>query len=223
VSCLGGTEIARVAKTASFSIAMTPLEHCLLSQEHWGGELNDYLELHTFIDSTKSWCDDNRHRVLHTHWALDYVILPIFGRTLTNSAGNDIPIKQLVEQDHFFPDYQNRFIPTLTDFITAMDDKVEFELNAKFNEFHGSQASPLMSKVMLSPLAVTGKVKSLLVTHNSWFVNSILPQLLPTEPKVEDFDLSASDVFDRMKLEPWMDEGEDFPPSAWPYQPEKVG
>jgi len=94
---------------------MTPVKHCIISQKRWGGTLDDYLPIHEFIDSTKVLCADNRHRILHTHWALDFIVLPLFGRMMTNSDGKRVPVKEMVERDHLLPDYGNRFIPTLND------------------------------------------------------------------------------------------------------------
>lgn len=193
---------------------MTPVKHCQVSQNRWGGVLEDYLAVHEFIDSTKALCADNRHRVLHTHWAIDYVILPLFGRTLTNSEGKRVPLKELIEQDHILPDYRNRFIPTLNDFVSAIEDEGLDDTKQRLDTFHLKYANPEISALLLSPLAVTGKVKSLLVTHNSWFINTIVPALYPQSPTINEFDLSPADLFERMKLELWMDNGADYPRSV---------
>ncbi len=36
----------------------------------------------------------------------------------------------------------------------------------------------LCSDLLLSPLQITGKLQSLLLTHNSWFLNAICPKIL---------------------------------------------
>lgn len=47
---------------------MNAMQHARISAKRWGGEPEDYYEIHAFIDSTKSLCSDARHRVLHTLW-----------------------------------------------------------------------------------------------------------------------------------------------------------
>ena len=58
---------------------MEIFHHASLSQKRWGGQVDDYFEIHRFIDSTKVLCSDNRHRIFHTHWAVKEVVIPIFG------------------------------------------------------------------------------------------------------------------------------------------------
>jgi len=193
---------------------MTPIKHCQISQKRWGGVLEDYLPIHEFIDSTKILCADNRHRILHTHWALDNVVLPLFGHTLINSDGKMVPVKEMVERDHLLADYRNQFIPTLNDFIVAIDDIDISDIKIRIESFHMDFSNTQISQLLLSPLAATGKIKSLLITHNSWFVNSIIPKLHPEQPVITEFDLSPADLFNRMKFELWMDNGTDYPPSA---------
>jgi len=187
---------------------MTPLKHARLSVSRWGGNTDDYLALHEFIDATKALCSDNRHRILHTHWALDNVILPIFGRTTVNSEGRKIPTKELVERDHFLPDFQNKFIPTLSDFVDAMEEPADADLRKRIEDFHIQFAKNAdVGRLLLSPLAVTGRVKSLLFTHNSWFINDILPQIHPQAAVIEDFSITPAEVFSSMELQPWMNNG----------------
>lgn len=193
---------------------MTPLKHCQLSQQRRGGDVSDYLRIHEFIDSTKMLCADNRHRILHNHWALDSIFLPLFGREFHNSEGKRVYVKEMIEQDHFLPDYKNRFIPTLGDFVQAIEvDDIE-TLQMEIEGFHGRHCSAEFSKLMLSPLYITGKFASLLFTHNSWFVGSVLPLLNLQPPEIIQFSISPSDIFDRMKHELWMDNGAAMPPSA---------
>lgn len=175
--------------------------------------MEDYLALHDFIDSTKELCSDNRHRVLHTMWGIKRVIVPIFGHTLVNSDGKAVNVKDLCEQDHILPDYQLRFIPTLSDFVKSIDTEVanqfDFEQFSKSYE-HDSE----LMELLLSPLANTGQQKSLLITHNSWFINEIVPKILKRKIEIKNFDISPNDLFDNMKFMLWMDNGSSLPDSA---------
>jgi hypothetical protein len=76
---------------------MNPVQHANISVKRRGGELEDYIDIHALIDSTKMLCD-NRHRILHTFWGVQEVIIPIFGHHFENSAGNSIEVKDLVKK-----------------------------------------------------------------------------------------------------------------------------
>ena len=73
---------------------------------------------------------------------------------------------------------------------------------------------PKLSATLLSPLSVTGQLKSLLITHNSWFINTILPMMGKSEAKFIDFDITPAIFFNPMRFELWMDNGVVVPPSA---------
>jgi hypothetical protein len=192
---------------------MNAYKHAEISVKRRGGVVEDYLAIHDFMDSTKELCSDNRHRILHTHWGIRRVIVPIFGQTITNSNGKIINVKDLCEQDHILPDYLNRFIPTLADFVQSIEQRDDDE--QKLREFARSyENDEELTELLLSPLANTGSVTSLLLTHNSWFINEIVPKVLKRKPVIQDFTLSPADFFDRMAFKLWMDNGSAIPPSA---------
>lgn len=194
---------------------MNPIQHARFSARRRGGVPEDYVAVHALIDSTKMLCSDNRHRILHTFWAVQEIVIPIFGHTLRNSAGREVDIKDLCEKDHLLPDFQNRFIPTLGDFVAAMDDLPLPGLAQRLERFHADVVQdPVVSARMLSPLAVTGRLSSLLVTHNSWFVHTLLPQMGCKRPALHDMDIPPACIFDAMRFELWMDNGASLPPSA---------
>ena len=198
---------------------MNPIQHARMSACKRGGEPEDYVEIHALIDSTKMLCSDNRHRILHTFWAVQEIVIPVFGHTITNSAGQTVDVKDLCEKDHLLPDFQHRFIPTLGDFVAAMGDLppnlLGQGLAQRLERFHADVIQDdAISARMLSPLAVTGQLKSLLITHNSWFVNTILPMMQQGKPKLIEFDLAPELIFNPMRFELWMDNGSDVPPSA---------
>lgn len=194
---------------------MNPRQHCRISVRRWGGVENDYHPIHSFIDSTKSLCADARHRILHTHWAIQHIIVPIFGHTLVNADGKHVDVKDLCERDHLLADFGNRFIPTLNDFVSAIEIADESGLKRDVETFHKDFCSePAIADLMLSPLTTTGDLKSLLVTHNSWFVNAILPLIFGSQPVITAFSIGPSRLFDAMRFEPWMDNGLVCAPSA---------
>jgi hypothetical protein len=191
--------------------------HSEISVKNRGGEIEDYYPIHTFIDCTKDICSDNRHRILHTMWGINNIIVPIFGHTIINSNGKKVNVKDLCEQDHILPDYRNKFIPTLSDFVEAIDEK-EIDLidwKNKIESFHKKYAAnKSIEQLLISPLSHTGKLVSLLVTHNSWFLNFILPKIFQTNVIIDDIELSPSIIFNNMNFELWMDNGSAIPQSA---------
>lgn len=193
---------------------MNPIQHARLSARRRGGVPDDYVAIHALIDSTKMLCSDNRHRILHTFWAVQEVVIPVFGHTLRNSEGREVDIKDLCEKDHLLPDFQHRFIPTLSDFVAAMDEVPTDGLAQRIERFHADVVQDTtMSARLLSPLAATGRLASLLITHNSWFVHTMLPMMGYRRPALMDL-MSPACVFDAMRFELWMDNGADVPPSA---------
>ncbi len=191
--------------------------HSEISVKNRGGEIEDYYPIHTFIDCTKEICSDNRHRIFHTIWGINNIIVPIFGHTIINSNGKPINVKDLCEQDHILPDYRNKFIPTLSDFVEAIDDKDINLINweNKIERFHKKYAiNKSIEQLLISPLSHTGKLVSLLITHNSWFLNTIIPKIFNANIVIDEIELSPSIVFNNMHFEPWMDNGTGIPQSA---------
>ncbi len=192
---------------------MNSILHSQISVRKRGGKIEDYLPIHDFIDSTKELCSDNRHRVLHTLWGIRKVIVPIFGHTITNSDGKNINVKDLCEQDHILPDYQNRFIPTLADFASAID-KIEAKKFDFVSFTKTYETDKELFDLLISPLNNTGLISSLLITHNSWFINEIVPKILNRKIEVKDFEIKPSDLFDNMNFKLWMDNGTSYPKSC---------
>ncbi|XZF14617.1 DUF6915 family protein [Chitinophagaceae bacterium MMS25-I14] len=192
---------------------MNATAHARISVKRRGGSIEDYLPIHDLMDSTKELCSDNRHRILHTMWGIRRVVVPVFGHTIINSDGRSVNVKDLCEQDHVLPDYQNRFIPTLADFVNAIDvkssDLLDFE---SFSECYRHDKE--LMELLLSPLADTGRKASLLITHNSWFINAIVPKVLGRSIEIKDFEIVPSDLFNNMRFELWMDNGSSYPGSC---------
>lgn len=192
---------------------MNSVIHSQISVRKRGGIIEDYLKIHDFMDSTKELCSDNRHRILHTMWGIKRVIVPVFGHTIINSSNNAVNVKDLCEQDHILPDFQNRFIPNLADFVNSIDDKAVSHYN--FKDFANSYKDDQeLMELLLSPLGVTGLEKSLLITHNSWFINEIVPKVLNRKVEIKNFDIKPSDLFNNMQFKLWMDNGSSYPESC---------
>ena len=53
--------------------------HSESSAKKFGGKAEDYLEVHEFMDSSKAFCSDNRHRTLFHSTAGAYYVQKMFG------------------------------------------------------------------------------------------------------------------------------------------------
>lgn len=189
--------------------------HSQISVKNRGGHADDYYGLHKFIDCTKEVCSDNRHRILHTHWGISNVINPVIGERIINSEGKQVNVKDLCEYDHILPDYGNKFIPTLSDFAICIEESHLDNWKERIELLHLKyEGNKHIQQILLSPLRNTGLVKSLLFTHNNWFLYEILPKLTSVNTILEDCEIKASEVFSAMRFEMWMDNGSAYPPSA---------
>jgi hypothetical protein len=93
------------------------LIHARSSARRWGGKAEDYLAIHERIDSTKSAHAEVTHRcVFHSAFGI-YIVESIFGRTLTNSDGKEVFVRDVAEQ-HVLEDLG--FIPSLSDWLREM-------------------------------------------------------------------------------------------------------
>lgn len=62
---------------------MNSYYHAEASARKWGGTANDYIEIHSFIDSSKRLIGDVRHRSMYHHTEGIFLCETIFGRTIT--------------------------------------------------------------------------------------------------------------------------------------------
>lgn len=87
-----------------------PYHHALSSAKRFGGQLDDYLVIHTWFDATKAHIADARHRCLRHHSLGIFLAEWKFGLTLKNSSGNHVPVRTVAEQ-HIQEDFS--FIPSV--------------------------------------------------------------------------------------------------------------
>jgi hypothetical protein len=100
-----------------------PAIHAESSARRFGGEPDDYIEIHNFMDSSKGALPDNRHRALtHNSWFLSNVLERVFGVTITNSADRRVSVRDIGEQ-HILEDFGGKFIPTAQDYLAEMEFK----------------------------------------------------------------------------------------------------
>jgi len=99
---------------------MNPHIHAASSAKRYGGTMEEYLDFHTFMDSSKAAFPDNRHRALtHNSWFIRTVIPRVFGNLITNSEGKTVSTAQLGE-DHILEDHHGKWVPTAQDYLSKV-------------------------------------------------------------------------------------------------------
>ena len=99
----------------------TPLMHAENSVKKYGGCIDDYLEIHSTMDSSGSGMGDKRHRAAtHNTWFINEILPLIFSAYIINSAGKMVGVVQ-IGKDHILEDFGDKFIPTLSDWLMNLE------------------------------------------------------------------------------------------------------
>jgi hypothetical protein len=91
-----------------------PLRHAESSAKKFGGKAEDYLPIHHWFDESKAFFPDFRHRALRHHAEGIFQAEKLFGVTIVNSDGKQIPVRYVGEQ-HVREDLGS--IPTAQDWL----------------------------------------------------------------------------------------------------------
>jgi len=94
-----------------------PLKHAQSSAKKFGGIAEDYLPIHNWFDESKAFLTDFRHRALRHHAEGIFLCERIFGVSITNSEGKEVPVRYIGEQ-HVKEDLGR--IPTVQDWLTCI-------------------------------------------------------------------------------------------------------
>ena len=92
-----------------------PLHQAESSARKFGGAPSDYQAVHDWFDDSKEHLALFTHRALRHHTQGIFEAERVFGLSLTNGAGRDIPIRWIGEQ-HVREDCRGR-IPSLADWL----------------------------------------------------------------------------------------------------------
>lgn len=95
-----------------------PMHHAESSARLWGGKASDYLVIHQWLDATKETLCDFRHRALRHHSQGVFEAERVFGVSVTNSDGRQVPVRYVCEQ-HIKEDCGGR-IPSVGDWLLAI-------------------------------------------------------------------------------------------------------
>lgn len=96
--------------------------HAVSSAKTFGGVPEDYIPIHEWFDATKESFCDFRHRALRHHAEGIFEAECVFGITITNSDGKQVPVRYIGEQ-HVIEDCGGR-IPNLADWLSRIQPEL---------------------------------------------------------------------------------------------------
>lgn len=97
-----------------------PFHHSVSSVRQFGGKVDDYIKIHSWFDESKMMMADFRHRALRHHAEGIFMAEKIFGITITNSDGKEVPVR-LIGERHVKEDLG--FIPSMQDWFQNITPK----------------------------------------------------------------------------------------------------
>lgn len=101
---------------------MHPIHHAKTSARMFGGKEEDYMKIHDWLDATKETYCDFRHRALRHHSQGIFEAERLFGHSIKNSDGKDVPVRYICEQ-HIKEDCGGR-IPSVQDWLQSIKPEV---------------------------------------------------------------------------------------------------
>jgi len=137
-------------------------KHSLLSKKKFNGIAEDYLLIHKFLDSSKLFYFDVRHRVLlHNTYGIDLCIQK-FGETINNAEDQRILVRDIAAE-HCKEDLMG-VVPTLTNWFKYVDDAVLDRIKPI------QPADSKLKEFILRPLIMSGLRSTLMITHSNFGV-----------------------------------------------------
>jgi hypothetical protein len=95
-----------------------PVFHSKSSVQKWGGKIEDYQKIHDWIDASKVAYCDFRHRALRHHSFGVFEAEQVFGKTIVNSDGREVPVRYIAER-HIMEDCGG-IVPSLSDWLSRI-------------------------------------------------------------------------------------------------------
>lgn len=137
-------------------------KHALLTKKKFNGKAEDYLAIHQFIDISKLFYFDIKHRVLlHNTYGID-ICIQKFGHTLINADGQTILIRDIAAE-HCKEDLLG-VVPTLNNWFKYVDEEL-LNVLKPLNPFDSK-----LKEFILQPYIMSGLKSSLIITHSNFGV-----------------------------------------------------
>jgi hypothetical protein len=166
---------------------MKPLQHAQITAKTHGGKWQDYIAVHSFLDSSKAACAHFKHRFLLHHREGIELGAQVFGETFLNSENKTIETRRILTE-HLIEDvggivsvedWARDLLPNKNDsfykflakkraLIEGDSITGENELLAAFNLSETDDAA--VKQFLRFPLETSEHPAALLVSHNSFAV-----------------------------------------------------
>lgn len=166
---------------------MKPLQHAQISQKTHGGCWQDYIVVHSFLDSSKAACAHFKHRFLLHHLEGIEFGVKIFGASVINSENKTIETRRILTE-HLIEDvgrivsvedWARDLLPNKNDsfykFLAKKRASIEADCVPGENELLGAfnlsgKYCDAVKKFLRFPLENSDHPAALLVSHNSFAV-----------------------------------------------------
>ena len=181
---------------------MNYYDHSRLSVRKFGGDVQDYIQVHKFIDSSKLFYHHAKHRLLlHNLYGVEMCV-DIFGDIVHNTNGRQILVRDIAVA-HCKEDLDGR-VPTLCDWLSKDSSSNEVVLpKFKSEEVANFVLKPYHRSNINASLKITYSnfgVYLINLVHGSKFARELQGHL-NLENNVENF-LSAYNYTDKWQFTP---------------------
>nr|WP_164972619.1 hypothetical protein [Lacibacter luteus] len=157
-----------------------------MSKKKFGGTPEDYLHIHKFLDISKLFYFDIKHRILlHNTYGIDLSIEK-FGETVTNSEGRTIMVRD-ISAEHCKEDLLG-VVPTLNNWFKYVDDTL-LSLIKPINPDDSK-----LKEFILRPFIMSGLKSTLIITHSNFGI------YLTKEILGIDYALELANYLDRSDI-----------------------
>jgi len=131
-----------------------------LSKKKFHGEAEDYFPIHKFLDISKLFYFDIRHRILlHNTYGID-LCTEKFGETIVNSEKQKLLVRDIAAE-HCKEDLMG-IVPTLNNWFSCVDSK----LLDYIKPVH--PADTKLREFITRPLLMSGLKSTLIITHSNF-------------------------------------------------------
>lgn len=197
---------------------MKPLQHAQISQKTHGGKWQDYIAVHSFLDSSKAACAHFKHRFLLHHREGIELGARIYGASLTTSENKTIETRRILTE-HLIEDvgrivsvedWARDLLPNENDsfykFLAKKRASIESdsipgenELLAAFNLSEETRTA--VKKFLRFPIENSAHPAALLVSHNSFAVylaERIFGHAFARDTALQKQLVAVREVFERL-------------------------
>jgi len=167
---------------------MKPLQHAQITAKTYGGCWQDYIEVHSFLDSSKATCAHFKHRFLLHHAEGVELGVRIFGEAIRNNEGREVATRKTLTE-HLIEDvgrvvavedWARDLLPDTNDsFYKQLAEKqAQIEAGATSGESEllseafglSDEDAGAVREFLAFPLRASTHPGALLVSHNSFAV-----------------------------------------------------